>query len=174
MRKEDVFYVGKIAKKFSFKGEVLIYLDTDDPEILIEMESVFVDYNHSLVPFFIEKSAFHKNDYLRVKFEDVNTETDAEALLGADVYLPISLLPKLNDNQFYYHEIIGFELIDENSSFRAPIARVNDSNMQVLIEIDQPTQTIMIPLVDDFLVKVDKVKKQFIMRLPDGLLNLND
>lgn len=174
MRKEDVFYVGKIAKKFSFKGEVLIYLDTDDPDILLEVESVIVDYNHSLVPFFIQKSVFHKNDYLRVKFEDVNTESEAEAILGLDVYLPINLLPQLHDDQFYYHEIVGFELIDENSTFRAPIARVNDSNFQVLIEIDCQNQIIMIPMVDDFIVKVDKVKKQFIMRLPEGLTDINE
>jgi 16S rRNA processing protein RimM len=173
MRKEDVFYVGKIAKKFSFKGEVLIYLDTDEPEILTELESVIVEFNHNLIPFFIEKSSFHKNDYLRVKFEDVDSEADADAILGSDVYLPITLLPELSDNQFYYHEIIGFELIDENSDFRAPIARVNDSNFQVLLEVDYQNQTILIPLVDEFIIKVDKANKQFIMRLPVGLVNIN-
>lgn len=174
MRKEDVFYVGKIAKKFSFKGEVLIYLDTDEPEILTELESVIVEFNHNLVPFFIEKSSFHKNDYLRVKFEDVDTEAEADAILGSDVYLPIALLPELNDDQFYYHEIIGFELIDENSDFRASIARVNDSNFQVLLEVDHQNQTILVPLVDEFIIKVDKASKQFIMRLPVGLVNIND
>ena len=80
MRKEECFYLGKIAKKFSFKGEVLIYLDTDEPEEYQNMESVFVEINKNLVPYFIENSSIHKNDFLRVQFEDVKNEEEAEYL----------------------------------------------------------------------------------------------
>jgi 16S rRNA processing protein RimM len=110
MRKEDCFYLGKIAKKFSFKGEVLIYLDTDEPELYEKMESVFVEFNKNLVPFFIENCNLHKGDFLRVKFEDVDSEADADEIIGCEIYLPLNMLPKLEGNKFYFHEVIGFEI----------------------------------------------------------------
>jgi 16S rRNA processing protein RimM len=113
MRKEDCFYLGKIAKKFSFKGEVLIYLDTDEPELYENMESVFVEFNKNLVPFFIENSSLHKNDFLRVRFEDVDSEAEADKIIGLAVYLPLSMLPKLSGNKFYFHEVIGFDIEDK-------------------------------------------------------------
>jgi 16S rRNA processing protein RimM len=48
MRKEDCFYLGKIAKNLVSR-EVLAYLDTDEPELYENLESVFVEYNKHLV-----------------------------------------------------------------------------------------------------------------------------
>ena len=81
MRKEDCFYLGKIVTKYSFKGEVVIKLDTDEPELYKEMESVYVEFGSNLVPFFIDKSSLHKGNQLRVQFEDVYSEEEANAIL---------------------------------------------------------------------------------------------
>ena len=172
MRKEDCFYLGKIAKKFSFKGEVLVYLDTDEPELYENMESVFVEFNKNLVPFFIENSSLHKNDFLRVQFEDVDTEEEADSILNCDVYLPLSMLPKLEGNKFYFHEVIGFEIEDKRLCVFGKIVSINDSSAQPLFEVVNGTVEILVPMIDQFLVKIDRENKKVVMDLPEGLVEM--
>jgi len=172
MQKEDCFYLGKIVKKYSFKGEVLIKLDTDDPEIYTQMESVFVDFSDTLIPFFIESSSLHKSSLLRVQFEDVDSEAKADEIVGLDLYLPLSLLPKLDDDQFYYHEIIGFVAEDLQFGVIGTITGVNDSTAQALFEIENQGTTILIPVNDDFIRKIDKAQQKIIFQTPEGLIDL--
>ena len=172
MRKEECFYLGKIAKKFSFKGEVLLYLDTDEPELYENMESVFVEFNKILVPFFIKNSSLHKNDFLRVQFEDVDTEEEADSIMNCEVYLPLSMLPKLTGNQFYYHEVIGFEIEDLRLGIFGKIVSINDSSAQPLFEVINGNIEILIPMIDPFLVKIDRDNKKVVMDLPEGLVEM--
>lgn len=172
MRKEDCFYLGKIAKKFSFKGEVLIYLDTDEPELYQEMESIFVEYNKNLIPFFIENSNLHKGDFLRVKFEDVDNEEQADEIIGSEVYLPLNMLPKLEGNKFYFHEVIGFEIEDQRLGVFGKIVSINDTSAQPLFEVVNGNVEILVPMIDQFLVKIDRDNKKVIMNLPEGLVEM--
>jgi len=172
MQKEDCFYLGKIVKKYSFKGELLIKLDSDDPEIYTEMESVFVEKNKSLIPFFIERSSLHKSELLRVKFEDINNDEDTDPLLKCDLYLPLEFLPKLTGNKFYYHEIIGYTVEDKNFGEVGTITGVNDSTSQALFEIDRNGKEVLIPLIDDFIKNVDRETKTLQLEVPKGLIEI--
>ncbi|APG61471.1 ribosome maturation factor RimM [Christiangramia salexigens] len=172
MTKEECFYLGRIVAKFSFKGEVLIKLDTDEPELYTEMESVFVEYNENLVPFFIERSYLHKSTLLRAKIEDIDTEADAEDMIGAELYLPLDLLPKLPEDKFYFHEIIGFDAIDAEHGNIGKIVSINDSTAQALFEIDKDGKQILIPMNDEFIQKVDKKNKAIHVITPEGLIDL--
>lgn len=172
MKVEDCFYLGKIVKKYSFKGELLIKLDTDEPELYDQLDSVFIMVRNNLIPFFIESSQLHKSKLLRVKFEEVNNEEDADSLLKSDLYLPLEFLPKLDGNKFYFHEVIGFTVEDKNFGTVGVIRRINDSTAQALFEIDRDGKEILIPLNDEFIVKIDRPNKKVIVDSPSGLIDL--
>ncbi len=172
MRKEDCFYLGKIVRKHSFKGEVVIKLDTDEPELYQNMESIFVLHGTNLVPFFIEKSLLQKGNQLRTKFEGVDTELDADAIMKSGVYLPLTMLPKLTENQFYYHEIIGFTLEDTNFGEVGKIVGINEKTAQPLFEVDREGVDVFIPMIDNFIKKIDRDANKIIVETPEGLIDL--
>jgi 16S rRNA processing protein RimM len=173
VNKSDCFYLGRVTKKFSFKGEVIIKLDTDEPEIYENLDAVFIEMGKDLLPFFIEKSSFQRGNELRVRFEDVHTEEDANALLKKEVYLPLEFLPQLEGDRFYFHEVIGFTLSDVKYGEVGTIESINDSTAQALFVVSGEHGEILIPLVDEFISKIDREKKQVIVQTPEGLIDMN-
>jgi 16S rRNA processing protein RimM len=172
MKKEDCFYLGKIVKKYSFKGELLAKLDTDQPDLYDNLEAVFIDLRGNLVPFFITSSQLHKSDLLRLNFEDVNSEADADALIKSELYLPLDLLPKLDGDKFYFHEVIGFTIKDKNFGHVGVLLAINDSTAQALFEIDRDGIEILIPMNEEFIDKVDRKNKTIVVNTPEGLIDL--
>ena len=172
MRKEDCFYLGNIVSKYSFKGEVLVKLDTDDPEIYENMESVFVSLGNNLVPFFIKRCRLHKSNLLRIDFEEVKSESDADRIMKSGLYLPLTMLPKLTGNKFYYHEIVGFTMIDDVHGDIGIVQSVNDTTAQALFEVQKEDKQLLIPVSDDIITKVDRANKSIFVKTPEGLVDL--
>ncbi|ADV49220.1 16S rRNA processing protein RimM [Cellulophaga sp. E16_2] len=172
MQKSDCFYLGKIVSKYSFKGEVLIKLDTDEPEEYENLESVFISLGNNLVPFFIKKSRLHKSTLLRVRFEEIADESDADRVMGSEIYLPLTMLPKLTGDKFYFHEVIGFTLLDSVHGDIGIIESINDSTSQALFEALKDGKQLLIPINDEIITKVDRENKTIHVTTPIGLVDL--
>jgi 16S rRNA processing protein RimM len=172
MQKEACFYVGRIVRKYSFKGEVIIKIDKDTPEIITELESVFIAIGDNLIPFFMEKISWQKQLQLRVKFEDINSESDANSLINREIFLPKTLLPEKTGNEFYKAEIIGFKVQDIQFGYVGIIKGVNEKTPQILLEvIDENGSLVLIP-ADAFIKKIDRDSQIVIIETPEGLLDL--
>lgn len=174
MKKEACFYLGTIVGKYSFKGELLVKTDTDNIESNTELLSVFIDIDNKLVPYFVKKCLVHKSSLLRFKFEDVNNEEIADTLIKKKIFLSLDLLPKLKGNKFYYHEVIGFKIIDKLKGELGIVENINDQTSQPLFEVTDGKKNILVPLHDDLLIEIDRKNKSILVNLPEGLIDLFD
>jgi len=172
MNKQDCFKLGHVSKLHGVKGEVVIVLDVDDVTRYKKLESVFIEINGQLVPFFIEGITI-KNKQAIVKLDGLNTTDQAGMINNMEVYLPLSLLPKLNDNTFYFHEIIGFNVNDKTYGNIGKVESVLEFPGQNIIQIkDSNKNEILVPLRNEFIIKVDRENKSLEVNTPEGLIDV--
>lgn len=171
MKKDACFELGYIAKKHGLQGAVTIQLDTDEPENYTSLESVFVEIDQKLVPFFIDSISIHADRAL-VKFEEIDDADSAEELKGAKIFLPLSLLPPLKDKKFYFHEIIGFSVTDKNFGEIGPVVDILDAAAQNLFLVDHKGTEVLIPVNDEIIEKIDRTNKILYVDMPEGLLDI--
>ena len=172
MKLDDFYYLGKITKKFSFRGEVIIFLDTDSPEFYYNIKKLFLKINNVFTPFNVTSVKPNKTNRIRVKINGIDSENDTEKLINKEIYLPIESLPKTDKNSFYYHEIIDYTVVGKDNKKVGNITGVNDQSPQHLFQINTLGKKTLIPINDKLIIKVDKKNKIIKMDLPDGILDI--
>ena len=147
----------------------LFYLNKNEKKIILYY---FIEYNKNLVPFFIDKSSIHRDKFLRVKFEDVDTELDADNMKNLEVYLPLTMLPKLEGTKFYFHEIIGFKVTDQRLGDIGTVHAILDNAAQPIFEIFKGQKQVLVPMIDSFIIEVNRKEKELVLNTPIGLVDL--
>ena len=132
---EGYFQVGYVRKKHGFKGDVVVRLTADDPTQYQGLDAYFVEERGKALPFFVANSRLVKADEAIVRFEGVDSEPESQGLVGRVLWLPESLLPELNDDQFYYHELPGFRVVNTGVESEMSLVQVVEYPAQDLFEI---------------------------------------
>ncbi len=107
-----------------------------------------------------------------VKLEDVDSQEIAQSLIGCPVYLPLVKLPQLEDGQFYYHEIIGYQVVDAVQGRLGAIENVYEMPHQDLLVMHYQGKEVLIPIADDIVKSPNHTTKELAVNLPDGLLDV--
>ncbi|MDP5139358.1 MAG: ribosome maturation factor RimM [Spirosomaceae bacterium] len=172
MKKEDCYSLGKVTQPHGVKGEVKLWLDVDEVDYYADLDSVLLDLKGQLVPFFIEEITIRDKKSI-ARFEGMKTWEDTQEVIGCDMYLPLSRLPKLADDQYYYHEIIGYDILDnETKSVYGKVDSVVEGSGQDLLTMMIGDKEVLIPVTDGIILKVYKIEKQLFVDLPTGLIEL--
>lgn len=171
MTKEECFQLGKITRVHGYKGACVLFLDVDAPDNYLGLDGIFLDMGGQLVPYFSDRFEL-KGKNAVVHFEGIESEEAALALVNKDAWLPLDVLPKLKGNQFYYHEVIGFTIIDKNFGVVGKITAITDHSTNPLFIVEHDGKEVLLPMNDEVLVTVDRKKQEITINTPEGLIDL--
>ncbi|HEX8530021.1 MAG TPA: ribosome maturation factor RimM, partial [Cytophagales bacterium] len=167
MKIEDCFEFGYVAKVHGYKGEVVLVLDVDDPSAYKTLDSVFVHLKGKLVPYFVE-ALRPQGDKATVKLEDVDSQEAAQALVGNALFLPLNKLPQLAEDQFYYHDIIGYRLVDATLGALGEVTDVYELPQQAVIAMNYQGKEVLVPISDEIVLKANHAQRELEVNLPEG------
>jgi len=172
MQNNDFYYLGKILRTFGNKGQLMVQLEVDEPEKYLNLESVYLDIYGEQIPFFITSIELKTRNSAIFSFTDVHSGDEAEEYTGMEMFLPISRLPELTGNQFYYHEVEGFTVVDTRFGELGTIETILDLRQQALFQIRYGDKEILIPAVDGIILEINRERKIITIEAPEGLIDI--
>lgn len=164
--------LGQITKTSGFEGAVIVRLEKNFIENIPQMESVFLEIEGRPVPFFIASSDYNGSDILRLQFDGYESLKKVEEFKGCRVFLSFEYAGQPEKEDFSI--IKGYSVLNQNKVLLGTIDDVIENTGQLLLSIlSQAGKEILIPLHEDFIVKIDKKRKVIFMDIPEGLSDLN-
>lgn len=171
MARDDCIFLGSIAKAHGVAGEVIIRLNQNKIVTRHKWESVFVEIDGLLVPFFISDIREGKGNELIVRFDDVNDRPKAVKLMGKKVFVPASRV-KIQDPKTIHEDVVGFMVVDKVAGEIGEIESVIDIAENPMIQVRYQNKKIFIPWQERFILGYDPGNKTIIFDLPSGILRI--
>jgi len=163
-----------VIKTQGRRGEVAVELHTDVPDRFREGMRLWALEKDGLRRQVQVEDLWPHKGFLVLKFEGIETISDAEALVGAELQVPHAERAELEPGWTYLSDLIGCTVFDGGREI-GPISDVQfgAGEAPLLVVTRAAKLPYEIPFAEEYLEKVDLEHKQVRMRLPEGLLDVN-
>jgi 16S rRNA processing protein RimM len=160
--------VARLGKTRGNRGEITALPLTSKPDRFQQLREVYLFGSGERRE--IEEAWFHGNS-LVLKFQGVDSISDAEKLSGAEVRIPLSQRAELDPGEFFQSDLVGCEVVERSSGRRlGRVTNWDDSGGPGLLVVDG---RLMIPFARAICVEIDPAAKRIAVELPEGLKDLN-
>jgi len=144
-------------ERFEELPEVLLFRGDEAAGQAVEIESVW-DHRGGLI----------------FKFRGVDSISDAEALRGAEVRIPVEARRRLAKDEYYQSDLVGCEVVERGSGRRlGVVSGWQECGGPALLEVEREGEPLLIPFARTICVEIDAPGRRIVVDLPEGLTELN-
>jgi 16S rRNA processing protein RimM len=157
---DDLVLVGYVTGAYGVQGWVRIRPYSSDGDALLSAKTWWLD-KPELHDVEMLQSKLH-NDEVVAALMGVSGRDAAEALKGATVQVRRSHFPALDNDEFYWVDLIGLAVVNERGEHLGVVGDLMDNGAHPILRVEQPVAEgekpapeLLIPFVDQFVKTVD-------------------
>jgi len=168
----DFVLLGKVTKPHGIRGEVKVYPFSGQPENFLHYREVFFALREEdeRIPYALEKCRVQGNQVL-LKLKGCSTRSEAEELVGRQVWLDSQDLPELEEDEYYWHDFVGKRVVTEDGTELGKVTGILETGAHDILAVTDQKNEYLIPVIDTFLVSYND--NEVVLKLPPGLLDIN-
>jgi 16S rRNA processing protein RimM len=162
--------VGILRKPHGLSGAFSFVLTRELKSLKRHPTHFFLEVRGAYIPYFISKIDLKDIFAGYINFEEVTKLEQAKPLVNSGLYLDsqtVSAFFKKEAAEYDY--LIGYTAYDKETAL-GPISEILSHPAQILVSVTMNGTDVLIPLVDDLVIDIDKRKKKIIFDVPDGLI----
>lgn len=167
--------VGRVVGAYATSGAIRVNWLGDGPEALLAAPVVWLSLDeHDEFP---RRHAVVSADpggtgEVRLSLAGLRSRADADAYTGRLVLLDEAALPPLDEDEYYWFEWVGFEVVDQQGE---PIGEVEElwatGAHDVMVVVSSEGARHLIPTARDFVTRVDREARRIEVAVIPGLLD---
>ena len=160
-----------VVSKHGYKGDIKISVSSNNLDTFPDLKYLFIDIDGCFIPFKIGNVRSFSKNVLIVKLKEIRSEDDVNEVINKNVYIDSTEIGSNIDSGFFYNDLINFDVITDSKKI-GRIENINSNLPQPVFEIMYDSRTVLIPIHEDFIRKIDKENNIIYLDIPDGLLEI--
>lgn len=104
-----------------------------------------------------------------VSFKEITNRDQAKTLIGAELFIPQSELPELDEETYYWRDLIGIEVYTKTEEFLGRIDSIIETGSNDVYVVKRDEKEVLIPALEAVVLEIDLAHNRMQVDLPEGL-----
>ena len=166
-----MYLVGKVIKPRGLKGELKVRIITSFPGHFEKLDSLFVKQKDIWQAYSVIQAKL-SNGFVYLKFKNINSVEQAEQLRNAELGIEQQQLEKLEQDEYYVHDLIGLKVFDEQGLLVGTLTEVETyPGNDVYVVQTEDGREYLIPGIKKVNKHVDMKNNSLTIHVMEGLLD---
>jgi 16S rRNA processing protein RimM len=169
MNGSHLFAIGRILKTQGFKGKVKVFPYGENPHIFREQSQLYLQKQGRCTVLQVQAVQIQKRSVL-LKFLGRDSAEAVQDLLGETIFVNRTDLPKLDQDEYYWFQLIGMELVTETGQRLGILKEILPTGSNDVYVVVEGKREILIPAIREVIREVDLNTHTMVIRPIEGLL----